>query len=79
MEIQYDIRILKIVSGDVGERKYVVLQRLKPLTKDGIAERIQDSRSLTKGNLKAVLLPRRKQLPLFHGDFMRLGYFSYKL
>lgn len=36
MEIQYDIHTSDKVSGYFGECKYVVLRRLKPLTKDGI-------------------------------------------
>ena len=59
MEIKYEIHTLKNVSGEGGERKYVVLRRPKPLTEDEIAERIQDSCSLTKGDVKAVLTELR--------------------
>ncbi len=59
MEIKYEVHTLKNARGEGNERNYVVLRQLTPLTEDEIAERIQDSCSLTKGDVKAVLTELR--------------------
>lgn len=60
MEIKYDIHTLKNVSGEGGQKKYVSLQRQEPLTEDELEKRIEECCSLTRSDVKGVLIELRR-------------------
>jgi hypothetical protein len=55
MSVKYEIHTLKNAGGKGDERKYVVLRRSKPLNENEMEQRIQNSCTLTVGDVKAVL------------------------
>lgn len=55
MNIKYEIHTLKNAGGEGVERKYVVLRHYKPLSENEMEQRIQNSCTLTAGDVKAVL------------------------
>ena len=81
MSIKYEIQSIKNSQGTGEERNFARIFEHKPMTAEQLKSHIQDSCSLTKGDIEATLSAVREYMihELSHGNrfyIPSIGYFS---